>query len=418
MFGIPYNTLIVLAGAGLLGGSAGLVGCFATLRRRALTGDALAHAALPGVCLSFLIFGERSLPLLLLGAFLSGLLGIWIISALRRWTRVKEDAAIGIVLSVFFGAGVVLIVLIQKLPTGNKAGLDSFIFGQIARMTSLDLWLIAGVATAAALLVLLLYKEFKLIVFDPGFAQVQDWPVLRLDLLLMGLIAVVVVIGLPVAGVVLMAALLILPGVTARFWTDRLGMMLILSAGVGLVMGLAGTWITSQYRVPTGPVIVLTGTGLFVISLVGAPRRGLLGRLLGQYRFYRELEEQKLLCLLYDATEPMLPARPAISFGGLLQRRSWTARRLRSLLDALAREGIVASQSDGWTLTQAGLERAAAAARSQRLWKLFLTEHADLAASAANVGSDDIQSLLPEPIVADLLAKLRQSGRLPAPQGH
>src|SRR5262249_39926493 len=189
---------------------------FAVLRRRALTGDALAHAALPGLCLAFLVVGERNLPAMLLGALVTGVLGVSIITALKQRTRIKEDAAIGIVLSVFFGAGVVLSRLIQNLSaTGSKAGLESYILGKTAGMIAQDVYLIGGVALASLALMLLLYKEFRLVAFDPEFARIEGWPTYRLDLLLMVLIAVTVVIGLPAVGVVMMTALLILPAAAA-----------------------------------------------------------------------------------------------------------------------------------------------------------------------------------------------------------
>ena len=275
-----YNTLIVLLGTGLLGANAGLVGSFAVLRRRALTGDALAHAALPGLCVAFLIAGQRSLPAMLAGALVSGVMGVGVISGLRRWTRVKEDAAIGVVLSVFFGAGIVMSRIIQNTPgVGNKAGLDSYILGKTAGIIRQDVMLIGGVSLVSLVMIGLLYKEYKITVFDPGFTQVQGWPVVWLDLSLMGLIALAVVFGLPMVGVVLMAALLILPGAAARFWTDRLGPMLALAAGFGLVIGLSGTAISARYAgMPAGPIIVLSGSGVFLLSMLLAPRRGLLGR--------------------------------------------------------------------------------------------------------------------------------------------
>ncbi len=294
---ISYNTAVVLAGSALLGAGAGVVGSFAVLRRRALTGDALSHATLPGLCLAFLILGERSLPAMLFGALCSGVLGVAVISALRRWTRIKEDAAIGIVLGVFFGAGIALSGIIQKLVTsGSKAGLESYIFGKTAGMIASDVYLIAGMSAVCVLLITLLYKEFKLAIFDPGFATAQGWPVWRLDLLLMSLVAVAVVIGLPAVGAVLMAALLILPAAAARFWTDRLGIMLILSAVFGMMMGLVGTAISVQVdRIPTGPIIVVTGSVIFLVSMLFAPRRGALARGLSHLRFRRQLATGEVL---------------------------------------------------------------------------------------------------------------------------
>src|SRR3569623_1979672 len=216
---LSYNTLVVLAGTSLLGAVSGLVGSFAVLRRRSLTGDARAHASLPGLCIAFLIVGGRSLPAMLLGAFISGILGVACISGLRRWTRIKEDAAIGIVLSVFFGFGIVLSEVIQNQTTGgSKAGLNSYILGYTAGMLLQDVYLIAALAGVCLAVIVALYKEFKLTAFDPDFGRALGHPSLALDLLLMALIAVAVVIALPAVGVVLSAALLIIPGAAARFW--------------------------------------------------------------------------------------------------------------------------------------------------------------------------------------------------------
>lgn len=290
---INYNTLVVLLGTSLLGASAGLIGSFAVLRGRALVGDALAHAALPGICLAFLVWGERSLLVMLLGALISGVLGVAVVAGLKRVPRVKDDAAVGIVLTVFFGAGLVLSRLIQsRTTTGSKAGLDSYILGKTSGMILADVYLIAGVALVCLLVILLLYKEFKLVAFDPSFAIAQGWPASRLDLLLMSLVAVNVVIGLPAVGVVLMAALLILPCAAARFWTDRLGLMLLISCGIGLLIGAVGTACSANYgQLPTGPIIVLVGTTAFLTSALFAPRRGVVARLMAHWRFRATISE-------------------------------------------------------------------------------------------------------------------------------
>lgn len=290
-----YNLLLVLAGVSLLGACTGIIGCFAVLRGRALTGDALAHAGLPGLCLGFLVVGERNLPAMLLGALLAGLAGIAIISGLRRWTRIKEDAAIGIVLSVFFGAGIVLSKMIQKQPGQKLAGLESFILGSSAGMRLEDVFWIAAFSLLTLAVVLLLYKEFKLIAFDPAFAQAQGWPVYRLDLLLMGLIAVAVVVGLPAVGVLMIAGLLIIPAAAARFWTERLGLMLVIGALVGVISGTTGTLISDQYsRMPTGPTIILVAVTIFGLSMLFAPRRGLLRKAVSLWKYRRSLAKKDL----------------------------------------------------------------------------------------------------------------------------
>lgn len=279
MIGLSYNEQIVLLGVSLLGAAAGVIGSFAVLRRRALTGDALAHAALPGLALAFIITGERSLPALLVGAAVSGVLGIAVMAGLRRHTRLKEDAALGIVLAVFTGVGTVLMSVLPRLPGGSRSGLEAFIFGKTAGMTRDDVLLIASLSGLTVLVVALCYKEFKLVAFDAGFAQVQGWPAFALDFLLMLLVVVAVVIGLPAVGVLLMAALLVIPGAAARFWTERLGVMVVLAGAFGTIAGVAGTLITVYHdRVPTGPAIILAAAAIFIVSLLLAPGRGLIAR--------------------------------------------------------------------------------------------------------------------------------------------
>ena len=211
-----YNTRVVMTGTGLLGMAAGLVGSFTLLRRRALMGDALSHATLPGVGLAFLLapylgLDGKSLPVLLTGAALSGILGVVAILYIRNLTRLKEDAALGIVLSVFFGAGIAILTIVQQVPSGHAAGLESFIYGKTASMIASDARLIAVAGLLSVIIIALMYKELTLLCFDEGFAGSRGYPVLILDLLLMALVVIVTIIGLQAVGLVLMIALLVIP---------------------------------------------------------------------------------------------------------------------------------------------------------------------------------------------------------------
>src|SRR3990172_5924671 len=152
-------TLNVMLGTALLGATAGAIGTFAVLRRRALVGDMLSHAALPGICIAFMIMQNRNLIGLSLGALATGLLAIGVVTLVCRWTRTKEDAAIGIVLSTFFGAGVVLVSLVQRSASGNQAGLDRFLFGETAGMRTSDIHLLMATALFCLVIVIALYKE-------------------------------------------------------------------------------------------------------------------------------------------------------------------------------------------------------------------------------------------------------------------
>lgn len=399
--GVPYNTLLVLATTALLGAVSGVVGCFAVLRRRALVGDALAHAALPGLCVAFLLAGVRSVPVMLLGALASGVVGIGAIVALRRGTRIKEDAAIGIVLSVFFGAGIVLSSWIQNsTATGNKAGLDSYILGKTSGIAAGDLVVVAAACLACIALVALAFKEFRLVTFDAPFARAQGWPVAVVDFGLLAMIAIVVVIGLPTVGVVLMAALLIIPGAAARFWTERLWAMTLLAAAFGLAVGIVGAAASSRVeRLPTGPIIVLVGTLLFLISATSAPRRGAVARWVAARRFARTIAVHRLLCEMFEATTEVAS--------------DWRPSEHRLAIAEARRRGYVRPAADGYELTEAGRAAAIDALRDERLWQAVLVEYPELAVGAADPFHASASEVLPPAIIGELTERLRAAGRWP-----
>lgn len=416
---MTYNTILVLVGVGLLGAGAGLVGSFAVLRRQALLGDALAHAALPGLCLGFLAVGERNLFAMLLGALITGLLGVGLVAVLRNKTRVREDAAIGVVLSVFFGAGIVLSRLIQNSTTmtGSKAGLDSYILGKTAGMIAADVMLIAGVAAAAIGLVAFLFKEFLLVSFDAAFARVQGWPVQAIDFVLTALIAVIVVIGLPAVGVVMMAALLIIPGVTARFWSERMSRVVVLAAAFGVAMGLMGTAVSATYnKMPAGPVITLVGTAMFAFSALAAPRRGLLARAWNRRRDIWQADYAEVLRFAYEFEE----AKAVRGLAEFQRVKSWSPHRIRKLLsETLRSNDATFAMSPGYSLTATGRAKAIDVVRRNRVWRRLVSDYPDLVSLARPLTNESPAEYLPSLVVADLETKLVAEGLWPtlSPEG-
>ncbi|EKN69074.1 manganese ABC transporter [Neobacillus bataviensis LMG 21833] len=274
------NTQWILMGTMLLGLCSGVIGCFAYLRKQSLMGDALSHAALPGVCLAFMVTGTKSIFFFLIGAIIAGILATVAISYITRNTRIKQDSALGIILTVFFGVGIVLLTQIQHSNSGNQSGLDKFLFGHAASMIRADVYTIAGISTVLVALCFLFFKEFKLTSFDPGFAKGIGLPTILLDQFIMLLIVTAVVIGIQAVGVVLMAALLITPAVAARYWTEKLHVMVILAGVFGAFSGFIGTVASSMVNnLPTGPLIVLSATVLFILSVLVAPKRGVLAKM-------------------------------------------------------------------------------------------------------------------------------------------
>lgn len=272
-----YTLRVVALGSAILGLVSGSLGAYAVLRRQSLLGDAISHAALPGIGLAFLLTGTRATSALVLGAALAGWIGTLVVLAVVRTTRIKEDSALGIVLSVFFGLGLVILTFIQRRPDAAQAGLETFLFGQAATLLVGDVILIAILGAAGLLTALLFWKEFKLLSFDPDFGVTLGFPMGRLDVLLTSVLVVAIVIGLQTVGVVLMSAMIVAPAAAARQWTDRLGLMMLLAGAFGAMAGVAGAVLSSTAeRLPTGPTIVLCLSVIVVVSLTLAPNRGVL----------------------------------------------------------------------------------------------------------------------------------------------
>lgn len=281
---------LVLLGAALLGAISGILGSFAVLRQQSLLGDTLSHAALPGVCIGFLIAGERNLSILLPGALFTGALAALTVMLITQHTRLKTDAALGISLSVFFAIGTVLLTFIQARGSVGSAGLSSFLFGQAAAITKADISVMAGAGAVMLSLVFLFWKEFKLVTFDPASARVLGLPVLAIEAALTMIMAVAVVIGLQLVGVILMVALLIAPAAAARQWTGSLSTMVLLAGVFGAVAGAGGALISATGRgLATGPVVVLLITAIVIVSLLIAPQRGILWQALTRRRLTKRL---------------------------------------------------------------------------------------------------------------------------------
>lgn len=290
---LSSNFQWVLLSTTLLGIAAGMFGTLAYWRKQSLMSDALSHAALPGVVIAFLIMNEKNLPFLILGAGISALLGALFIQTIKNSTRIKEDTAMGMILSVFFGGGIMLLTIANRSGGGNQSGLDSFIFGQAATMVQSDVYMMAGLAGLVIFIIIIAFKEWKLFLFDPSFAQGIGYPLKGMNVIYLLVLVITIVIGIQAVGVILMAALLIIPAVSARYWTHSFRTMMGLSAAFGGVSGALGTFISAQGAGwPTGPFIVLSASCLFLISLVIGKEKGLLIEWL-EYRAVRRDNQPK-----------------------------------------------------------------------------------------------------------------------------
>jgi manganese/zinc/iron transport system permease protein len=382
-FQAGYNTSIVLAGVIVLGIGGGVIGVFSFLRKRALISDAISHATLPGIAIAFLIgiaLGGtgRNLALLMAGAATTGVLGVLCVQWIRDYTRLPEDTAIGTVLSVFFGLGIVLLSHIQSLEAAGQAGLNSFLLGSTAALTAGEAQLIGGTSLLTILIALLLLKEFGAVAFDEGFAAAQGWRIARLDLAMIGLLLAIVAIGLKTVGLVLIIALVIIPPASARFWTEKLGRLVALS---GLFGGLAG-WTGGSLSallpdMPAGAVIVLAAATIFAFSLMFAPRRGVIGWAVRRLKMRLRAASVRGLLAMADGYLPP---------DGL----SYQVIRLRGYIDGDAR------------ITESGRRAAAEMRRQDRLWQTYRTRHPDAALAFNPLSGLRIEDVLSADIIAAL----------------
>ncbi len=415
-----YNSRLVILSSALLGVTSGMVGTFLLLRKRSLMGDALSHATYPGIGFGFLLMvllgGDgKWLPGLLLGAASTGILGVLMVVAIRNTTRLKNDAAMGIVLGVFFGFGAALMRMVSDLPGADAAGLDSFIYGTAASMVSSDFILILLVTGGVCLASLFLLKEFTLVCFDEAFAASQGWPTLLLDLTMLGLVTAVTVVGLQAVGLVLIIAFLIIPATAARFWTDDLRRMLVLAALIGGVGGWIGSGLSSLFvDLPTGAVIVLITAFIFLISMLFGSARGVLPRALRHGRLRRKVGRQHLLRAIYEILEGQQPdaAEPIrnlpISLSSLTVHRSWSLSELNLLLRRARIEDHLEDAPEGQVrLSEAGFGEAARVARNHRLWELYLIRYADIAPSHVDRDADLVEHVLDAEVVGQLESELQ-----------
>lgn len=416
-----YNTRVVLLGTVMFGACGGVVGSFMLLRKKSLVGDVASHAALPGIALAYLILealapgSGKSPAWLLTGAGFGAAAGLLSASLLQRIRLIKEDAALGIVLSVFFGLGVVLLTIVQRLPTGS-AGLNEFVFGKAAALTAGD---VVSIAIASGLILVLcgaLFKEFSLLCFDESYAAALGWPVGWLDLLLTCLVVTVTVIGMPSVGLLLVVAQLVIPPTAARFWTDRVGTMTLISGIIGAVSAAAGVVISAVVpRLAAGAVIVLAGTIAFAISLFFGTQRGVLWHWLRVRQSSRHIGEIDLLRACFEIVERRVtavepdPTLWPIPREALLGTRSWTSARLSRVLASAQRDGLIRIDAENQLrLTKEGARRARLAARNHRLWEMYLIHFADLAPSRVDRAADQIEHVLEPELIAQLEALLIQ----------
>jgi manganese/zinc/iron transport system permease protein len=429
-----HTARTVLLGTSLLGVTAGIIGTFMLLRKRALVGDVVGHSALPGIALAFLLMqiiapgSGKSLPALLVGAFAAGLAGAVSVLLIDRYSRVKSDAAMALVLSVFYGLGAALFTVVQRVPRGNAAGLQGYLNGKTASLVADDIWLFAAVAAVVLVVAILLHKEFTLLCFDDEYAAAEGWPVMLLDGLLIGLVVTVTVIGMQSVGLILVVATLIIPPAAARFWTDDIRWMTLGAGLIGGASAYAGTLLSSLFpRLAAGAVIVLCGTTLFAFSLACGRKRGVIPAWRRRRRTQRDVGRVDLLRAIFEFQEQTAPRQESLdpqelqqmsfTLSDLMPMRTWQPRMVDRLLHIARQDQLLEQSGQQWRLTSDGAAEAQRIVRNHRLWEMYLMQYADILPSHVDRDADLAEHVLDPAIIAELERRLKPAADMP-PSSH
>jgi len=397
------NIISVVLGSILITASSAVVGCFSFLKKKALVGDAVAHSVLPGICLAFIIAGNKDPLIIILGAFTTGWLSLVLIDLIAEKTKIKEDSAIAIILSVFFGIGILLLTAIQHSGNAAQSGLESFLFGKAAALVGRDLIMFSIVAGIVLLTVVLFFKELKIIAFDEAFAKSIGLPVRVLNLLLTSLTVMAVVTGIQAVGVVLMAAILITPAAAARFWTDDLFKMTLIAAFIGALAGYAGAFVSyTASNMPTGPWIVMIVSVMALLSFFIAPKRGIISRFVDQAKMKETILGENLLKELYRIAEKQGGAAQYIDIDVLNDHRQFPVRALRNKISKFQSSGLLLSDSNSIKLTDDGYEKGKRIVKLHRLWEMYLSSYLKIAPDHVHEDAETIEHIITPQIEAKL----------------
>lgn len=400
---------LALAGCVLLGLNCGLLGGFIVVRRLSLVGDTLSHAVLPGIALGFLWNMSKDPVAILVSATLVGGLAMLVVNVITRTTRLKQDTALGLVLSSFFAIGVCLLAIIQKLPTANKAGLEKFFFGQAAAISEDELWLLSGITLVTLAFLVICYRGLLTLSFHRSFGETLGLPMNWLHHALMLFTSFAVVTAMQAVGVVLVSAMLIIPAATAYLLTDRMHRLLLYAALLGLLTAVLGAFFSFLgNNLPTGPFMVLAGAFFFLAAFLFSPRHGWITRLWRQRSRRLRTERENTLKAMHRVLEDRQFHGEDVTLLELAQLRRETLDESRQRALELQRAHLATMSDDGTALhfTPQGWQQAQAIVRNHRLWELYLTNIMQFESDHVHDEAEKIEHILGPDAVRELERKL------------
>lgn len=410
---------------------ASLVGVIVFLRKQSLLGEALSHAAYPGVIMGVILAGLLNLDdrhevflaiLIMFGAAITALLGLWCIQILESRFKIRSDSALCFVLSIFFGLGLTLASQVQFSFSYLYRQAQVYLYGQAATMTDMHIYVYGFLALLIIYAITTFYKEIQTITFNRDYAKILGINVRLVDSIVFILIVLAVVIGIRSVGVVLMSAMLIGPATAARQYTNKLSIMFILAGLFGLISGYLGNYVsveTSQYltqiypatrlALPTGPMIVLVASSICLLSLLLAPERGMLLRMIRIKKFRQRCMRENLLKALwrYGSHQP-------VPFDLIAKHQTASKLYLKLALSRLVRNGWVKKDDNGsYKLTKDGEIWAAKIVRLHRLWEVYLVDYLGIGSEKVHLNAEEMEHIITPELERELTLLLKDPKRDP-----
>ena len=407
LFPEEYNARIVIPAVIAYGSIAGAVGVPLVLKKRALFGDAIGHASLPGVVLAFL-FGfffwgsGKEMALLLTGGAIAGFAGVFFLQQLHNKTKLKEDALIAILLSFSFGIGVVLLSFSQSLSGGDQAGLDHFIYGSIATIRLIEAKILIGCSLVLWLCFLATMKEIKITVFDFVYAEASGFNTKKINLYFLILSVLVVIVGLPTVGLVLGVALLIIPVASAQRWSNNYNKIVFISSMFGATSAWVGASLSNYFlNLPAGAIIVITSFFLYLCSLIFGIRNGFLVCFSKKNKLQTKIDIDHVLRSMWELKER---GYEQVSVTNLLSSRQWKANEMYRAVKRTISKGYIKKNGDVYYFSKKGLLQSENIVKRHRLWEAYLVKFVDIDPTHVDRDADQTEHVIGSEII-DLLEK-------------
>lgn len=407
------NLFIVIIGSALLSVTCSLIGTFNFLQKKSLLGDALSHSTLVGICLAFIITGNKDIFPLLIGGAISAFIWLYILKKIPLHSKIGEDPATAIVLSTSFSMGIMILSAIQKTQNASQAGLNNFLLGKIASLLQRDLYTIGGLSILIAFVFFIMLKELTIISFDRNFAGSMGLNIKFVDFIFTILTVFTIVVGVRIVGILLISAMLITPAAASRFWTCSLKKMLVISSFIGVCSGIIGVLISYKIsNMPTGPCIVVVATIFAYLSFFFAPPRsrwgGYVFRYISQKKHTEKILNENILKTLYELNQEKKTSKLDFSKKMLLEF-NLNEREVNSKLKSLSQKRYIKIEENEIFMTELGLAEGSRVAKVHLLWETYLTKYLKIKPDHVHNDAEGVEHVLTPGLVEELEKLLENS---------